>query len=221
MSESNVERINYRRAEFLISAPTVTECPDDSGAEVAFAGRSNAGKSSAINALTGNNKLARTSKTPGRTQLINFFRVGDNQRLVDLPGYGYARVARSMKDEWQRNLAFYLEQRRCLRGLILLMDIRQPLKEFDLHMLTWAVESGLPAHILLTKADKLKNGPANNTRFAVEKALKEQQLDRGVTVQIFSATKGKGLDKLEKRLNTWLALPQQGEGESEEAPLDD
>lgn len=217
MSESNVERINYRRAEFLTSAPTVKECPDDFGAEVAFAGRSNAGKSSAINALTGNNKLARTSKTPGRTQLINFFSVGEHQRLVDLPGYGYAKVARSMKDEWQRHLAFYLEQRRCLKGLILLMDIRQPLKEFDVHMLSWAVESGLPAHILLTKADKLKNGPANNARFAVEKSLKEQQLDRNVTVQIFSATKGTGLDKLQKQLNTWLTLPAEEDLENDDS----
>ncbi|WP_226663896.1 ribosome biogenesis GTP-binding protein YihA/YsxC [Microbulbifer aggregans] len=206
MSESNVERINYRRAEFLTSAPTLAECPEDFGAEVAFAGRSNAGKSSAINALTGNSKLARTSKTPGRTQLINFFSLSEHQRLVDLPGYGYAKVARSMKDEWQRHLAFYLEQRNCLKGLVLLMDIRQPLKEFDQQMLNWAVSSGLPAHILLTKSDKLKNGPANNARFAVEKALKELQLEQGVTVQNFSATKHQGLDKLEKRLNEWLAL---------------
>ncbi|WP_323846056.1 ribosome biogenesis GTP-binding protein YihA/YsxC [Microbulbifer magnicolonia] len=205
-SESHPEKLNYRAVQFLTSAPTLAECPEDSGAEVAFAGRSNAGKSSAINALTDNNKLARTSKTPGRTQLINFFGVADDRRLVDLPGYGYAKVARSMKDEWQRHLAFYLEQRKCLRGLVLLMDIRQPLKEFDLHMLTWAVESGLPAHILLTKADKLKNGPANNTRFAVEKALKEQGLDTGVSVQIFSSTKKTGLDKLERKLNEWLAL---------------
>jgi len=206
MSESNVERINFRRAEFLISAPTLAECPEDSGAEVAFAGRSNAGKSSAINALTGNGKLARTSKTPGRTQLINFFRLSEQQRLVDLPGYGYAKVARSMKDEWQRHLAFYLEQRQCLKGLVLLMDIRQPLKEFDLQMLTWAVSSGLPAHVLLTKADKLKNGPANNVRFAVEKELKALELDNNVSVQIFSATKRKGLEKLEARLNQWLSL---------------
>ncbi|MFD1216695.1 MULTISPECIES: ribosome biogenesis GTP-binding protein YihA/YsxC [Microbulbifer] len=213
---THVERINFRRAAFLTSAPTLEECPEDFGAEVAFAGRSNAGKSSAINALTDNSKLARTSKTPGRTQLINFFSLGEHQRLVDLPGYGYAKVARSMKDEWQRHLAFYLEQRRCLKGLVLLMDIRQPLKEFDLHMLTWAVNAGLPAHILLTKGDKLKNGPANNTRFAVEKALKEQELDRGVTVQVFSATKRKGLDKLEQRLNTWLALPAEPETADEE-----
>ena len=206
MSESNVERINFRRAEFLTSAPTLAECPEDSGAEVAFAGRSNAGKSSAINALTGNGKLARTSKTPGRTQLINFFRLSEQQRLVDLPGYGYAKVARSMKDEWQRHLAFYLEQRQCLKGLVLLMDIRQPLKEFDLQMLTWAVSSGLPVHILLTKADKLKNGPANNVRFAVEKELKALALDNNVSVQIFSATKRKGLEKLEARLNQWLSL---------------
>ncbi|MBB3062912.1 ribosome biogenesis GTP-binding protein YihA/YsxC [Microbulbifer rhizosphaerae] len=205
MSEAPPEPINFRTVQFLTSAPTLAECPPDSGAEVAFAGRSNAGKSSAINALTGNSKLARTSKTPGRTQLINFFRLSDEQRLVDLPGYGYAKVARSMKDEWQRHLAFYLEQRQCLRGLVLLMDIRQPLKEFDLHMLTWANTAGLAVHILLTKADKLKNGPANNARFAVEKALKEQGLDTGVTVQTFSATKKTGLDKLERKLNGWLA----------------
>ncbi|WP_237068083.1 ribosome biogenesis GTP-binding protein YihA/YsxC [Microbulbifer guangxiensis] len=206
MSEQRPEPINFRTVQFLTSAPTLAECPEDSGAEVAFAGRSNAGKSSAINALTGNSKLARTSKTPGRTQLINFFSISEQQRLVDLPGYGYAKVARSMKDEWQRHLAFYLEQRQCLRGLVLLMDIRQPLKEFDLHMLTWAVEAGLPVHILLTKADKLKNGPAQNTRFAVEKALREQGLATGVTVQTFSSTKRAGLDKLERVLNQWLAV---------------
>ncbi|WGL15293.1 ribosome biogenesis GTP-binding protein YihA/YsxC [Microbulbifer bruguierae] len=222
MSEPNVERINFRRAQYLVSAPTLAECPEDSGAEVAFAGRSNAGKSSAINALTDNGKLARTSKTPGRTQLINFFSLGEQQRLVDLPGYGYAKVARSMKDEWQRHLAFYLEQRRCLKGLVLLMDIRQPLKEFDLQMLSWAVTSGLPAHVLLTKADKLKNGPANNARFAVEKALKELELDRGVTVQLFSAPKRKGLEKLEQRLNQWLTLPSEGEMPPDEiAPEED
>ncbi|MEW5248614.1 ribosome biogenesis GTP-binding protein YihA/YsxC [Microbulbifer discodermiae] len=205
MSEPKPEAIQFRNVEFLTSAPTLAECPPDEGAEVAFAGRSNAGKSSAINALTGSNKLARTSKTPGRTQLINFFRIRDNLRLVDLPGYGYAKVARSMKDEWQRHLAFYLEQRQCLRGLILLMDIRHPLKEFDLHMITWAATAGLPIHLLLTKADKLKQGPANNTRFAVEKALKEKGLNTGVTVQTFSSTKRTGLDKLERKLVDWLA----------------
>ncbi|WKD49919.1 ribosome biogenesis GTP-binding protein YihA/YsxC [Microbulbifer spongiae] len=198
------QKLNYRAIRFLTSAPTLAECPEDSGAEVAFAGRSNAGKSSAINALTGNSKLARTSKTPGRTQLINFFSLSEQQRLVDLPGYGYAKVARVMKDEWQRHLAAYLEQRQCLRGLVLLMDIRQPLKEFDLHMLTWAVEAGLPVHCLLTKADKLKHGPANNIRFAVEKALREQGLDREVTLQLFSSTRKTGIDTLERKLNEWL-----------------
>ncbi|MDP5210826.1 ribosome biogenesis GTP-binding protein YihA/YsxC [Microbulbifer sp. 2205BS26-8] len=198
------QKLNYRAIRFLTSAPTLAECPEDSGAEVAFAGRSNAGKSSAINALTGNSKLARTSKTPGRTQLINFFSLPEQQRLVDLPGYGYAKVARAMKDEWQRHLAAYLEQRQCLRGLVLLMDIRQPLKEFDLHMLTWAVGAGLPVHCLLTKADKLKHGPANNTRFAVEKALREQGLDQEVTLQLFSSTRKTGIDTLERKLNEWL-----------------
>ncbi|MCH9691266.1 MAG: ribosome biogenesis GTP-binding protein YihA/YsxC [Gammaproteobacteria bacterium] len=203
-----MERINYRRAEFLTSAPTLAECPQDAGAEVAFAGRSNAGKSSAINALTGNGKLARTSKTPGRTQLINFFQLSAQQRLVDLPGYGYAKVARAMKDEWQRHLAFYLENRNCLQGLVLLMDIRQPLKVFDLQMLEWAAKVGMPVHILLTKADKLKNGPANNVRFSVEKALKERELAASVSIQIFSSSKAMGLSQLERKLDQWLALTQ-------------
>ncbi len=208
MSEFDIERINYRRAEFLTSAPTLAECPQDAGAEVAFAGRSNAGKSSAINALTGNGKLARTSKTPGRTQLINFFQLSAQQRLVDLPGYGYAKVARAMKDEWQRHLAFYLENRNCLQGLVLLMDIRQPLKVFDLQMLEWAAKVGMPVHILLTKADKLKNGPANNVRFSVEKALKERELAASVSIQIFSSSKAMGLSQLERKLDQWLALTQ-------------
>ena len=214
MSDQKPQSIKFRNVQFLTSAPTLDECPPDEGAEVAFAGRSNAGKSSAINALTGDSKLARTSKTPGRTQLINFFSISEQQRLVDLPGYGYAKVARSMKDEWQRHLAFYLEHRECLRGLVLLMDIRHPMKEFDVHMLTWAISAGLPTHILLTKADKMKNGPANNVRFAVEKELKERGLNTGVTVQTFSSSKKTGLDKLERQLNQWLAL-NEGEGDSE------
>ncbi|MGB2046141.1 MAG: ribosome biogenesis GTP-binding protein YihA/YsxC, partial [Porticoccaceae bacterium] len=129
--------INYQIAEFLTSAPTIKECPVDTGSEVAFAGRSNAGKSSAINALTRKRGLARTSKTPGRTQLINFFQLTENKRLVDLPGYGYAKVPRAMKAEWDRHLANYLQMRESLAGLILLMDIRHPLQDYDQQMLNW------------------------------------------------------------------------------------
>ncbi len=149
---------------FTQSAPSIRQCPGDSGAEVAFAGRSNAGKSSAINTLCQNHKLARTSKTPGRTQLINFFALNDEQRLVDLPGYGFAKVPLATKKEWDKNLSQYLYERQSLVGLVLLMDIRQPMKEFDTMMLNWAVEREMPVRILLTKADKLKKGPAKSTQ---------------------------------------------------------
>ena len=138
----------------------LAQCPNDDGCEIAFAGRSNAGKSSAINTLTRNKGLARTSKTPGRTQLINFFQLDEGKRLVDLPGYGYAKVPIAMKRKWDKHLAEYLQLRQSLAGLILLMDIRHPLQEFDLQMLNWAAQAGLPVHILLTKSDKLKRGPA-------------------------------------------------------------
>ena len=152
------EEISFTKTQFLISAPTVWQCPEDVGREVAFAGRSNAGKSSAINTLTNNSKLARTSKTPGRTQLLNFFSLTENCRLVDLPGYGFAKVPKAMKQAWDRNLAEYLQQRRSLKGLVMLMDIRHPLQEYDWQMIGWATQSAMPVHLLLTKADKLNNG---------------------------------------------------------------
>jgi GTP-binding protein len=195
-------KIDYRRAEFLKSAPTLKQCPEDSGAEVAFAGRSNAGKSSAINVLTGNKKLARTSKTPGRTQLINFFSLSDRQRLVDLPGYGFAKVPLAVKLQWQRHLEDYLRQRQALKGLVLLMDSRHPLQEFDRMMLSWAESCEMPVHILLTKSDKLKNGPAKNTLLQVQKEL--APLQDLVSVQLFSSLKKTGLEQLQARLATWL-----------------
>lgn len=198
--------INFHGAAFEQSAPSIRECPPESGAEVAFAGRSNAGKSSAINALTQNSKLARTSKTPGRTQLINFFSVGEGQKLVDLPGYGYAKVARSMKEQWQENLSEYLQKRECLRGLILLMDIRHPMQEFDTMMINWAVEIDMPVHILLTKADKLKRGPAQNTLFAVRKQMKEAGVEDLVSAQCFSSLKRDGVEELKTKLTEWLTL---------------
>lgn len=204
--------IVFSKACFTQSAPSIRECPPETGVEVAFAGRSNAGKSSAINALTNNSKLARTSKTPGRTQLINFFSLSETQRLVDLPGYGYAKVSREMKEKWQRHLSEYLRNRQCLKGLILLMDIRHPLQEFDTTMINWAVEASMPVHILLTKADKLSRGPANNVRLDVAKYIKQAGVDDLVTVQCFSSLKNTGIDELKAKLQNWL-VPSSGNTE--------
>jgi GTP-binding protein len=193
---------SYRRAEFLTSASKLSQCPPDEGWEVAFAGRSNAGKSSAINSLTDNKKLAKTSKTPGRTQLLNFFQLTNQQRLVDLPGYGFAKVPQAVKREWTRQLENYLQQRQSLRGLILLMDIRHPLQPFDQQMLAWALEASMPVHILLTKADKLNRGPAANTLLKVRSEL--QPYGQLVSVQLFSAIKHSGHKELIEVLDAWL-----------------
>lgn len=195
--------INYHCARFLTSAPTLADCPPDTGSEVAFAGRSNSGKSSAINTLTGQRKLARTSKTPGRTQLINFFALSDRQRLVDLPGYGFAKVPPAVKREWEKHLEDYLMRRQSLHGLVLLMDIRHPLRDFDATMIQWAAGCGMPVRVLLTKADKLKRGAAANTLLAVRKQL--AGYGELVQVQLFSALKGDGLDELRAQLDVWLA----------------
>jgi len=200
--------INFRKAQFLTSAPSLKECPAEGGAEVAFAGRSNAGKSSAINKLTDNGKLARTSKTPGRTQLINFFSLDESgdQRLVDLPGYGYAKVPLATKKKWQAHLSEYLRERQSLKGLVLLMDIRHPLQEFDTMMINWAVEAEMPVHILLTKSDKLKRGAAKATLLELNKHLKDANVDDLVSAQLFSALKGDGVRDLERVLTNWLRL---------------
>lgn len=193
---------DYRAAHFLTSAAKLAQCPPDEGWEVAFAGRSNAGKSSAINSLTGNSKLAKTSKTPGRTQLINFFSLSEQQRLVDLPGYGFAKVPQAVKREWTKQLEYYLQKRQCLRGLILLMDVRHPLQPFDTQMLNWALAASMPVHILLTKADKLKKGPANNTLLQVRSELEPHK--ELVSVQLFSALKHMGHKELRAVLDKWL-----------------
>ncbi|WFF40971.1 YihA family ribosome biogenesis GTP-binding protein [Salinicola endophyticus] len=202
---STPPRRNYQTARFLISAPKLALCPPDDGIEIAFAGRSNAGKSSAINALTQQNALARTSKTPGRTQLINFFGLenGDTLRLVDLPGYGYAKVPEAMKKEWQSHLADYLRRRSGLAGLILLMDVRHPLSDFDIQLLELADARELPVHILLTKADKLKQGPAKASLQQVKRQLAEWE--DLVSVQLFSALKRQGLDQTYAVMDRWLA----------------
>ncbi|WP_028468153.1 ribosome biogenesis GTP-binding protein YihA/YsxC [Neptunomonas japonica] len=212
---ANVNSIHYNAARFLISADKLSQCPEDSGAEVAFAGRSNAGKSSAINALTNNGKLARTSKTPGRTQLINFFDLNiEGLRLVDLPGYGYAKVPIAMKEHWQKHLDQYLQQRYSLKGVVLVMDIRHPMKEFDLMMIEWCKSTHVPLHVLLTKADKLKRGPAQSIVLTLRKEL-TQILGDKVSVQSFSSLKRAGVDILSARLDEWLS---QGFDEYEEEP---
>ncbi len=193
----NMHEVNlpsYQSARFLTSAETLAQCPPEGGAEIAFAGRSNAGKSSAINALTGNGGLARTSRTPGRTRLINFFSLNKPDcRLVDLPGYGYARVSREMQEAWQEELHHYLENRLSLRALILVTDIRHPLNPLDSQMMDWCRARRLPALILLTKADKLSRGAAHKTLREVQNRIVR---DAGLfACQIFSATAKTGIDE--------------------------
>jgi GTP-binding protein len=193
----------YQRARFLISANSFGGLPPDEGFEVAFAGRSNAGKSSALNAISAQKSLARTSKTPGRTQLINFFEIDGMRRLVDLPGYGFARVPAAVQQHWQRLMGRYLRERQALRGLILLMDVRHPLNAQDRQMLEWCAHAGLPVHILLTKADKLKKGPASSSLLQVRRELGSSAL---VSVQLFSALKKTGVDEARAVLDDWLEV---------------
>lgn len=194
----------YRSAHYTVSATQLSQLPTDEGYEVAFAGRSNAGKSSAINTITGIKALARISKTPGRTQMINFFQLDDERSLVDLPGYGYAKVPEKMKLKWQSTLSKYLETRQALRGLMLMMDIRHPLKPFDLQMLSWAKEAQLPIHVLLTKSDKLGRGAASNALQQVRRQLTEADLQ--ATVQLFSSLNQQGRDEAIKTLDQWFEL---------------
>lgn len=194
----------YRSAHYTVSATQLSQLPPDLGYEVAFAGRSNAGKSSAINTITGIKALARISKTPGRTQMINFFHLDDERALVDLPGYGYAKVPEKMKLKWQATLSKYLETRQSLRGLMLMMDIRHPLKNFDLQMLGWAKQAELPIHILLTKSDKLGRGAGGNALQQVRKELKEADLE--ASVQLFSSLNHQGRNEAIQVLDEWFEL---------------
>ena len=196
ITEYAVRSLNWlRKAEFLMSAPKLNLCVEDTGYEVAFAGRSNAGKSSAINALTNQKQLARASKRPGRTQMINFFSLGNpDQRLVDLPGYGYAAVPEAMKIVWQKELENYLIHRKSLQGLVLLMDIRHPLQHFDVMMLEWAYSRRLFVHVLLTKSDKLNRGPASKALQEVKAQLRKMKLD--FSIQLFSSLNKQGLEEL-------------------------
>lgn len=195
--------VSFNSARFLISASRLDECPPDTGAEIAFAGRSNAGKSSALNTITANGKLARTSKTPGRTRLINFFSLNrEHCRLVDLPGYGYAKVSRDMKDDWQQHLGHYLNDRRCLRGLVLVMDIRHPLTDFDQMMVQWCEHNNLPLMILATKVDKLKFGQAKTAMLGIARDLKEYRCVEHLIM--FSAMSKQGVEECRDALIAWL-----------------
>lgn len=200
-------KIHFQKAHFLISAPDIghldKHLPLESGIEVAFAGRSNAGKSSALNRLTRQKSLARTSKTPGRTQLINVFEIEEGKRLIDLPGYGFAKVPLEMKLKWQRSLGEYLQKRESLKGLVVLMDIRHPFKDLDQQLINWAIDADIPVLALLTKADKLKQGARKSTLLKMR--IEAKRFEGEVQVELFSSLKGFGVDILEKKIAQWYA----------------
>jgi len=196
----------FQNATFYISAHHLSDLPPANGIEIAFAGRSNAGKSSALNTLANHNRLAFVSKQPGRTQLINFFSInpdkGNDKFLVDLPGYGYAKVPEAMRAHWQMVLSRYLTERNSLSGLVLVMDSRHPLTPLDKQMLDWFCHSGKPVHVLLTKSDKLSRGEAAQTLMRVRKELNENW--KNCTVQLFSSLKKQGVEEAEKIIGQWL-----------------
>jgi GTP-binding protein len=194
-----MKKVNpFRIASYVLSAHQLKQLPKDSGIEVAIAGRSNAGKSSAINAFTDQKSLARTSKTPGRTQQIVIFELDGDRRIADLPGYGYAKVPAKLKIHWRAVMGQYFQKRKCLRGVVLVMDIRHPMRDFDQQMLAWCESSNIPCHILLTKADKLKRGPAQSTLLKVRR-----DLPAIASIQVFSSSKKTGLDELVEKLSVW------------------
>lgn len=192
---------HYRNATFLKSSSALADLPEDKGFEVAFVGCSNVGKSSTLNTLVDNAKLARTSKTPGRTQLINLFSLDATRRLVDLPGFGYADVPEEVKIKWQRLMDAYLRERRCLVGVVLIMDIRTPFKPFEKQMITWGVASRVPMHLVLNKIDKLSTSAVKSARARVEKALEDY--DDVPSIQLFSAKEKTGLEQLRHTLDVW------------------
>ncbi|EEZ84927.1 GTP-binding protein [Vibrio alginolyticus 40B] len=214
-------KIHYQNTHFITSAPDIRHLPEDEGVEIAFAGRSNAGKSSALNRLTNQKSLAKTSKTPGRTQLINLFKVEEGCHIVDLPGYGFAQVPVEMKNKWQKSLGEYLQKRECLKGLVVLMDIRHPMKDLDQQMIFWAIDSHIPVQVLLTKADKLKSGARKQTLLKVRKQV--ETFGGDVSVDVFSSLKGLGVDQLRAKLDTWFApaLAHLIEEDEQEIPASD
>jgi len=194
----------YHQAKFMLSASKVSEAPEDQGKEIAFAGRSNAGKSSALNTLTRQNALARISKTPGRTQLLNFFEIDEQRKFVDLPGYGYAKVPLAVKKQWHKMMESYLHQRTALCGIILVSDVRHPLTDFDMQMIEWCEYTKLPLHMLLTKSDKLNYGAAKNTLLKVQRELQDRDVE--ISLQLFSSLKKTGIDEIHEVLDQWFEL---------------
>ena len=192
------------KPRFIKGAYTLQQLPDDTGIEVAFAGRSNVGKSSILNTLAGVKSLARTSKTPGRTQEINFFDLGNSRRLVDLPGYGYAKVSEAKQRHWAETLGEYLLTRKSLVGLILLMDIRHPLKEYDRNMVHWCTHAKMPVYVILNKADKLSRGKAGASLLEVKRKLADFPIEG---IQLFSSLNRTGVDEALQQLCSWLDLP--------------
>lgn len=192
---------HYQKAYFLLSAADVKQLPPDEGIEIAIVGRSNAGKSSVLNKLTHNKSLARVSKTPGRTQLLNVFVLDETRRLVDLPGYGYAKVPLTAKLKWEKTIDKYVNSRKSLKGMVLVMDIRHPMKALDLQLLSYCAAVRLPIHILLNKSDKLSRGAVAATAKSVGSLL--TAYDNSVTLQSFSALKGVGITELQAQLDKW------------------
>ena len=193
---------NIKQAKFVTAYSASSKPPEDRFIEVAFAGRSNAGKSSSLNALTGQNKLAKTSSKPGRTQQINFFGLDDKRFLVDLPGYGYAAVSKSLKEEWQGLMENFLRGRQSLKGVVIIMDIRHPLKDNDIQMIEWCNERSLEMHIVLTKADKLKKNQINKSLFMVQKYV--ANIETEISVQVFSSNTNLGLNELRQKISNWM-----------------
>jgi len=195
------QSLDFTRASFMLSSLERKDWVGDSGAEVAFVGRSNVGKSSAINAITNQKSLARTSKTPGRTQLLVFFEVLDDIRLVDLPGYGFAKTPIEVRNRWQEKIIEYLSQRQSLQGLVIPMDIRRPFTELDQQMMSWTDDLQLPVHILLTKADKLSRGKAKSVLYDVQRKWLGAY---DASIQLFSAPKRIGVEEAREKLHSWL-----------------
>ena len=191
----------YHNVKFLLSAPSIRGCPEDTGFEVVIAGRSNAGKSSAINTLTGQKKLARVSKTPGRTQHLVYFELDSDRKIVDLPGYGFAKVPLEVKKKWHQSMEEFFQNRKAISGGVIVMDIRHTLMEFDQMMLNWMTAMNIPVHILLTKADKLSFGAAKNVALKINKTISRYQ---NVSVQTFSSLKNSGIEELHQKLNQFL-----------------
>jgi len=196
----------FRIARYMMGAAKLEQLPPDQGVEVAMAGRSNAGKSSALNAITDQKNLAKTSKTPGRTQLINLFQIDEDHRITDLPGYGFAKVSKDQKAQWQRTLSRYLQERQCLKALVVIMDIRHPLKETDKQMLQWAVTANLQVHVVLSKSDKLKSGARKASLKTVTQLL--QRISPDISCQLFSATNKMGLEQLIEQMSQWYGFNQ-------------